>query len=731
MPNDSTLPKPNIPNPNQTTINKDDQGGGKTVAMSSANDTKVGDVTKTGNQDQSFLPKSLPKTQASSPPISKKTQGSATQSSKPTPQQASLSSRPPQVARPTVSSPAGLDPQSPGGPLPKVNQQGQVLHTSTISQTPQSQDFTKQAELPVSKMQQIQQRTANLPPSQQAKKIETTAINPSWQANNQQTTAPVVDSQQVIQPTLSTSSQQKQPASVTHPSLGSNIPAFAPSKLQKTGLFRGKLGAKNEQEAKSTDLNTKPTKKGKTTTVSATQPQFAKPEKPVMKFVLFGALGLLILVGVIFGISKILGEGGRSSVPDSTEDRTADQSLVNSEGKTDSVTSPGASNAVLTYWGLWEPEKILIEVLTDFQKKTGIVVNYEQKSHKDYRTHLQTAIASGAGPDVFRFHASWVPMLKNELAPIPSKIMSLAEYEQTFFPVAVQQLQDKGQLVGIPLMYDGLALYYNKDVLQTANEEPPQTWAELRILANKLTVRSGNNIERGGLAIGNVDNVEHFADIIGLLILQNGGNPAEPLSGEVRDAIQFYASFARSTPVFSTTLPSSTVAFARGEVAMMLAPSWRVHEVKGYNPDLNFGIVPAPKLSDDDFGWANYWAEGVSDKSNHKDEAWQFLKYLSSKEVLQKLYSEQSQLRAFGEIYPRQDMMSELNKADYVGAYLQDAPKATSWYMCSFTHDAGINDRIIDYYKDAISIAVEGNLSEKDLQTLSEGVTQTLRQYGL
>ena len=139
------------------------------------------------------------------------------------------------------------------------------------------------------------------------------------------------------------------------------------------------------------------------------------------------------------------------------------------------------------------------------------------------------------------------------------------------------------------------------------------------------------------------------------------------MTSEVRDALRYYNSF-NEDPVFSTKLPSSTVAFAREEVAMMFAPSWRAHEVLSLNPELEFGIAPVPKLSEKKIGWASYWAEGVSSKSKNQESAWQLLKYLSSKEVMQKLYSSQSQIRAFGEIYPRRDL-AEAVDSEYAVSY--------------------------------------------------------------
>ncbi len=730
MPNNSSLPKPSVPTPNhpKAGANKTDQQAAANKGSAVQQKSKAAQKPQTPQTPQ-------PKQQPGQQPPQQSSQIKQSASQQPQsgkPQTNQVQTNPAtNKSSATVSSPAGLDPQAPGGPMPKLTEKGQVTSTSTISQTPQAKDFSKQSELPVSKIQQVQKRVDN-GQFQSGKDKKPSAIRPE-QAKNKQAVG--VGAQQSIGAAPQGGGGKKRAATVTHPNLGSNIPSVSsPGKKDKKGLLKGKPGQDKEtiknKNKKSAQKKAKQTKAADT--ANSSKNKFAAVKKPIFKYVLFGVLALLIVGGVAFGITQILGgdadlNGDEASeiISDTGPDLNTDPSLIEDGGV------PSAGEAELTYWGLWEPDQVIQEILNDFEKETGIKVDYRQQSHKDYRTHLQSAIADGGGPDVFRYHASWVPMLKDELAPLPNRIMSLAEYEQTFFQIAVDQLQHNGQLVGIPLMYDGLGLFYNQDILQTANEQPPQTWAELRSLANKLTVRSGDTIERGGLAIGNADNVEHFSDILGLLIMQNGGDPSQPMSSEVKDAIDFYVSFSQGNSVFSTNLPSSTTAFARGEVAMMLAPSWRVHEVRHMNSELNFAIAPAPKLTENDYAWASYWAEGVNSNSDYQDEAWQLLKYLSSKEGLKKLYSEQGQIRAFGEIYPRLDMASELINDDYVGAFLQDAPFAASWYLCSYTHDDGINDRIIDYYRDAVNAAARGRISESDLETLDQGVSQVLRQYGL
>ncbi len=468
---------------------------------------------------------------------------------------------------------------------------------------------------------------------------------------------------------------------------------------------------------------------------TAGNPPAASVKKPPIA--LFAVIGVLVLGVVGFLLYSMFGAQPTRQSAGTAQPTNNQAQTGTSTGETKAPSKPTTDKqTTITYWGLWEPTEVLSQVISDFEKSNPqYKIDYRKQSHRDYRERLQTAIASGNGPDIFRFHASWTPMLQGELSPMPSSVMSDAEYKKVFYPIAAQQLAVKGRIVGIPLMYDGLALFYNVDILKTANAEPPQNWAELRSLADALTspseksARGSAPLQRSGLAIGNAENVEHFSDILGLLILQNGGDLANPNSPEVRDALLFYTNFIKEDMVWSDALPSSTVAFARGDTAMMLAPSWRAHDVKNLNPNLEFGIAPAPKLADIRLGWATYWAEGVNVKSKNQDGAWAFLKYLSTADVLKKMYADAAQVRSFGEIYPRQDMAAELNDDPIVSQFLVDAPTADAWYLSSYTHDNGINDQLIKYYKDAVNGILAGQTVDDVIEALEAGTTQVLRQY--
>lgn len=474
-----------------------------------------------------------------------------------------------------------------------------------------------------------------------------------------------------------------------------------------------------------------------------TQPKakFAKPSQSILRFLPMVVGGLLLLLLVILIASKIIGGGQGQSVKNSSggasngsgSSGSTDETGQNTaDGSSGDNSSSGSDKVTLEYWGLWESEPNMEAVIKEFeQKNPGIVVQYVKQSHKDYRERLQTAIASGNGPDIFRFHASWVPMMVNNLTPVPSSVYSTAQFKETFYPVAASQLQSDGQIVGIPLMYDGLMLYYNTDIFTAAGEKAPTTWAELRVLANKLTLRDGGEIKRAGAALGNAANVEHFSDIIALLMLQNGADLFRPSSPEGRDALLFYTNFVTKDKVWNEYMPNSTLAFARGDAAMMLAPSWRAHEIVSINPELKFATAPLPQLSNTKITLATYWAEGVNKQSTNKEAAWKLLAFLSSTEGQQKMYAAQAETRGFGEPYARVELAESLANHSILGSLMQDAPTASGWYMSSFTHDNGLNDQIIKYYETAVGGVIQGNAIQTVLSNLETGVGQVLAQFGV
>lgn len=395
----------------------------------------------------------------------------------------------------------------------------------------------------------------------------------------------------------------------------------------------------------------------------------------------------------------------------------------------------GGKEVTITYWGLWENDAIVRGVIADFEAAhPKIKVQYLRQAPRQYRERLQSAISRNEGPDVFRFHNTWVPMLVRDLATVPEEIMTAAEFSSTFYPVAAADLVAGSTIYGIPLMIDGLGLYYNEDLFATAGVTPPTTWNDVLNLVPKLTVRNESGIVTSAIALGTTGNVEHFSDILGTMIMQNGAKLPDLTSQQAQETLIFYRKFADpSDPVYTwnETLDNSISAFANGRVAMILAPSWRAFDVKQINPNIRFRIVPIPQLPGNTVTWASYWVEGVSAQSQYQTQAWEFVSFLTNSESATKLYTEASKTRLFGEPYARVDLAESLSGDTIVGAFIQQAKTAKSFPLSSRTFDNGINDKLIKYLEDAVNAVAAGTAPLAALETANNGFRQVLSTYGL
>lgn len=387
----------------------------------------------------------------------------------------------------------------------------------------------------------------------------------------------------------------------------------------------------------------------------------------------------------------------------------------------------------LTYWGLWEDDNLIKPLLVEYQKQhPNIVINYVRQSSVNYRTRAQTQAREGVGPDVFMIHNSWLPMFQTDLSSAPAEVFTPADYKNMFYPVAYDSFVRGNSIYGAPMEVDGLALFYNEDILNAIGGKPPKNWQEFIDTATKMTVRDASGIKTAGAAMGTAGNVDHWSDILGLLLFQQPGvdlnNLATP---QVAEVLRFYTGFVTDPrkKTWDVNLPKSTDMFAEGRLGFYFAPSWRAHELRVANPNLKFKVVPVPQLVGKTVGWASFWGQVVPAKSKNTLEAWKFVKYLTSPEAEKLAYQSASQVRLFGEPYSQTSLAGELASDPIAGAFVSQGPIYKYWYLSSATFDGGINDEMIKYFEDGVNATLAGADPVTALQTVNSGARQVIDKY--
>lgn len=397
--------------------------------------------------------------------------------------------------------------------------------------------------------------------------------------------------------------------------------------------------------------------------------------------------------------------------------------------------SSSLNKVTVTYWGLFEDNSVMESIISDFEKQNpNIKIEYIKQDPNQYKDRLTTRIANGTGPDIFRYHNTWVPMLKNYLLPLPNETISQEVFNTIFYPVMQKDLVKNGAIYGIPLGVDTLALFINTQLFQAAGVTAPNNWNDFVKVARAITVRdTEGKIKTAGAAMGTYSNITHAPDIMSLLFLENGVdfNNLSASTDRITEALTFYTSFANGDGiVWDNTLDPSQLAFAKGNLGMFFGYTSDYFAIKQFNPSLSFQIVPVPQLSGQNITLASYWVEGASVKGKHQKESLLFMKFLSKKETEQKLYAAQARVRDFGEPFARVDLADNLKTNPLVFPFVLQAINAVSLPLVDGTYDNSLNQQLNSSLESVINSRQSYGFSKDAVAGFTNSVTQTLQQYG-
>src|SRR3989344_2719455 len=370
----------------------------------------------------------------------------------------------------------------------------------------------------------------------------------------------------------------------------------------------------------------------------------------------------------------------------------------------------GIESATLEFWGVYDTRQDFAKVIGSFQQAVPVIkVNYRQFSYEDYEKALIDALAAGTGPDVVMIHHTWLAKHRDKLSPMPEvsnvkdfQFMTPVEFQSQFVDVAYKDLVFENKIYAVPLYVDTLALFYNKDMFNTAGiTGPPKSWEEFNRDTEFLTkLNKSGNIIQAGAAMGTARNINRSTDILAALMIQNGtvmtssSNTTATFTKTVssqrvgENALEYYTDFAnplKTVYAWNNQQHYSVDAFVEGGAAMMFNYSHQIPVVRSRFDRLNFGIAPFPQFSElDAKNYANYWAVSVTSQSKNKNAAWRFLSHLASREGATVYLQETSRPSA------RRDIIDIQRNDPALGVFAVQALSARSWYQV----DNGAVDQI-------------------------------------
>jgi len=280
--------------------------------------------------------------------------------------------------------------------------------------------------------------------------------------------------------------------------------------------------------------------------------------------------------------------------------------------------------------------------LASFEQQTGIKVVYDYVPFPNMKEALTTEMVAGTGDyDVVSVMDQWVPSLQMLLQPITDEVAE-RNVDLSDFPKAhLRHGQLNGELVGLPVRGHVQLLFYRTDLLKNAGVTAPRTWEEVVSVANAVQ----NSSDSAGIALPygklNGQNLMVWMNLLwgkGGDLFNAEGKPAFNSDAGVA-ATDMYVGFLRDkkiAPAGSAVFVEQDAvnSFKQGNSAMLPVWWWvRSQLTDPSQSTLNaeqVGFTALPSVAGADrTTFTNTWIFGVTDGSDQKDAAAEFLSWLT------------------------------------------------------------------------------------------------------
>lgn len=264
-----------------------------------------------------------------------------------------------------------------------------------------------------------------------------------------------------------------------------------------------------------------------------------------------------------------------------------------------------------------------------------------------YSKFINAFRSQSATPDVVHIDVTWPAQFagSNWLEPLDN--YASASYLNQFWPSAVNVGKINGKQYGIQRYMDIGLLYYRTDLVQKyANGSVPQTRDALTSLAKTIiAAETKNNVKYGYLIAGK--KIEAIVDQWLELLWGAGSNIGTPGNLVVNGAESINALQFMHDLIYTQQLaPSGTDTYATMDILSLFnngqSPfmrNWTFAYAIANNPKNskvagNVGIAPLLGTTGQAGpGCTGGWVLAINANSQHKDEAWQFIDYLLSKDT--------------------------------------------------------------------------------------------------
>ncbi|MBD1573730.1 extracellular solute-binding protein [Vibrio sp. S17_S38] len=309
------------------------------------------------------------------------------------------------------------------------------------------------------------------------------------------------------------------------------------------------------------------------------------------------------------------------------------------------IMAAGTINAVhaeekIRFDGFPDFDSSLKVILPEFEKNTGIHVDYLMNNHEDHHKKLLTNLATGSGAgDVVVIDVEKVGdfVSSGGLVNLSEKF-NANQYQKDFAPYAWVQGQDpKGNLYGMPIDLGPGVMYYRRDLLKDTGDN----------IDNVITdwdsyIAFGEDLKKKGIFLI-ADAADVAQTIIYTTVGENEGLYFDAKGKPLVTGPRFVKAFTVAKEIRDKGLDAHITAwsnewyegFRKGTFATQLSGAWLLGHLQNWIAPKTAGKWGVSMLPDGIYGsWGGSFLS-IPKQSKHQKEAWELIKYMTTRRDIQ------------------------------------------------------------------------------------------------
>lgn len=286
-----------------------------------------------------------------------------------------------------------------------------------------------------------------------------------------------------------------------------------------------------------------------------------------------------------------------------------------------------------------ENETLVNILIPAFESENpGIKVNAVSHEWADLHEKILISAKSETLPDVARLDSAWIPEFEAAgiLVPLDEEMEDFQSVSEGLLESAMSTASMNGHSYGLALNTNTKILFYNVEAFKEANLEAPKTMEDF---VKTIKTLSGTN--ENGQQIWGYNEPALSGWNLCPFIWSYGGEITNPEqtkasgylnSPETVAAIQMLADLYKEGNITgwnSGDIPM-TDGFGTSRYMMLLEGPWKIAELTGAYPDLEYATAEMP--AGDGGSHSVLGGEDISMfNTANKDAAWKFMKFMTSK----------------------------------------------------------------------------------------------------